>query len=196
MLGGRCKRMLDLIVGGAALILSLPLWGVCALLIKCSGSGPVFFRQTRIGLYGLPFQMYKFRTMHVDAEADTGPVWASDHDPRVLPACRWMRRSHVDELPQLINVLKGQMSLVGPRPERLEIMLGFEGIDRFKILKRLDALPGITGLAQIHKGYDTDHEGFAEKLEYDLKYIDTYSCRKDLLILIKTLPKFSDKMAK
>lgn len=190
------KRMMDLLLGSAALMASLPILTICMILIKCTSRGPVFFSQTRIGRFGLPFRMYKLRTMRNDAEVDTGAVWASDNDPRVIPACRWMRISHMDELPQLWNVIRGEMSLVGPRPERLEIMLGLELEDRFAILRRLDVKPGITGLAQIRSGYDSTVESFQLKLEYDMEYIEKHSFWRDLWIILCTIPRLRDPAAK
>lgn len=193
--GGKSKRLTDLILGSATVVLTLPVCLLCAAVVRLASPGPILYTQTRIGLFGLPFQMYKFRTMRVDAEATSGAVWAAEDDPRVIPACKWMRRSHLDELPQLINVLRGQMSLVGPRPERLEIMLNIEVEDRVKIVKRLDFKPGITGLAQIRSGYNTDQASFTRKLNYDMEYIDNHSFWGDLKIMALTLPKLWDSTA-
>jgi hypothetical protein len=110
------------------LLAALPVLLLCAVLIKLSSRGPVFYVQARVGKGGEIFNMYKLRTMRSDAEIDTGAVWAAKDDPRIIPGCRWMRHSHVDELPQLINVIKGQMSLVGPRPERPGILAELEKV--------------------------------------------------------------------
>lgn len=183
------KRLMDTILGAVALLFSLPVLGFCMLIIRLSSRGPGLLRQVRLGKDGRPFTMYKLRTMHHDAEAMTGAVWATDDDPRVIPVCRWMRRSHVDELPQLLNVLAGQMSLVGPRPERPEIA------DRLSehhedTHERLAVRPGITGLAQLRCGYDTTHEQFRHKLDADLEYIRTYCWWRDLAIIVRTVPCF------
>ena len=120
------KEIFDRLVGLITLILATPVILICVLIIKCSDRGPGFFTQKRVGKYRKQFTVYKLRTMRVDAETETGEVWASQRDPRILPACRWMRASHIDELPQLINVIRGEMSLVGPRPERGEIVTVLE----------------------------------------------------------------------
>ena len=110
------KEVLDIVLGFFLLILSLPILAGCAILIKLTSRGAIFFTQTRVGQGGKHFRMYKLRTMYSDAENRSGAVWCGDKDPRIVPACRWMRRSHVDELPQLLNVIKGEMGVVGPRP--------------------------------------------------------------------------------
>lgn len=186
------KGCTDIILGEVGLVLSLPLLLICAVIIKLSSRGPVFLRQTRVGKDGRLFEMCKLRTMYADAESQTGAVWASDNDPRVVPACRWMRHSHVDELPQLINVIRGEMSLVGPRPERPEILAEL-GQMHPTVRSRLAVLPGITGLAQIVCGYDTTPERFAHKLQADLNYIARRSWLLDLDILLATVPKFFDR---
>jgi len=183
------KEVVDVVLGFIALVLSLPLFGVCALIIKVSGRGPVFYKQARVGRAGRPFQMYKLRTMHHDAESEIGPVWAEDNDPRVMPACRWMRRSHVDELPQLINVIKGEMSLVGPRPERPEIVVKLEKVCP-EFNKRHMVRPGITGLAQLRNGYEASVEGARRKLQADLEYIKRRNWSTEIRILASTLTKF------
>jgi lipopolysaccharide/colanic/teichoic acid biosynthesis glycosyltransferase len=188
------KELVDILLGGLLLVLFLPLLAVCAVLIKLSSRGPVLFSQVRVGRGGRLFRMYKLRTMRQDAEAGSGAVWASAEDPRVIGLCRWMRRGHVDELPQLINVILGQMSLVGPRPERPEILAELE--KRYpNVRERLQVRPGITGLAQIRNGYDTDVEAFRHKLEYDLEYIRNQRWSQEVKILVGTLPKFRDHTA-
>ncbi len=188
------KEVFDVLVGAALLVLSLPLLALCALLIKLSSRGPIFFTQKRIGRDGVLFTMYKLRTMYADAESATGAVWAQKGDARVVPACRWMRRSHVDELPQLINVVRGDMSLVGPRPERPEILAELETVYP-EIRKRLAVRPGITGLAQVRNGYDTSVEAFREKLRSDLEYIERQNWSTELRILAATFGKLNDKEA-
>ena len=189
------KEVVDIVLGFVALVLSLPLLAICAVIIKLSGKGPVFFTQLRMGKGAKPFRMYKLRTMYSDAESRSGAVWAKNNDPRVMSACRWMRRSHVDELPQLINVVMGNMSLVGPRPERPEIMTELEKVYP-DIHKRLSVRPGITGLAQIRRGYDTTIEAVKHKLEADLQYISNRKWSTELRIMAATLTKLNDKGAR
>jgi len=133
--------------------------------------------------------------MYIDAEAQGQAVKAGANDPRVIPICRWMRRSHIDELPQLLNILHGEMSLVGPRPERPEL---FEELNRQlpKFEQRLAVKPGLTGLAQIYNGYDTDAASVRRKLDYDLNYIDNMSLNIDLKLLMATFSKFYDQGAR
>jgi len=188
------KRGMDLILGTLALILLLPVMLICALIIKLSSDGPVLYQQIRVGKDGRLFNMYKLRTMYADAEQTTGPVWATSDDPRVMPACRWMRRGLFDELPQLVNVLKGEMSLVGPRPERPEILTKLEAIYP-NIHKRHAVRPGITGLSQIRNGYDTTIESVRRKYAADIEYIATRGWGLELWILAATLPKFYDRSA-
>jgi lipopolysaccharide/colanic/teichoic acid biosynthesis glycosyltransferase len=188
------KRLMDIILGVVALILLSPAILLCALIVRFSSHGSVIYKQLRVGKDGKLFEMYKLRTMISDAEQTTGPVWAKADDPRVIPACRWMRRGHFDELPQLINVLKGEMSLVGPRPERPEIAAELR--ETFSdINKRLAVRPGITGLAQIRNGYDETLQGVRRKLNYDMEYIDSRGFGLELFILAATLPKFNDQSA-
>ena len=189
------KEVVDIILGFVLLSLSLPILAVCAILIKLSSKGPVFFRQTRVGKDGKHFRMYKLRTMYSDAESRSGAVWCGDKDPRIVPTCRWMRRSHLDELPQLFNVIRGEMSLVGPRPERPEILAELEEIYP-DIRKRLAVKPGITGLAQIRNGYDTTVEAFRHKLASDLEYIANRKWGTELRILFATVTKLHDRSAK
>ena len=189
------KEVVDILLGSIALVLSLPLLAVCALIIKLSSKGPVIYKQVRLGKDGIPFKMWKLRTMYVDAESATGPIWAKDGDPRVIPACRWMRKSHIDELPQLINVIKGEMSLVGPRPERPEIMEELKKVYP-EVVERLRVRPGITGLAQIRYGYDTDVKSYKRKLEADLEYIERQRWSTELKILAATVTKIRDGRAR
>jgi len=189
------KEVVDIVVGFVALVLALPLLAVCAVIIKLSSKGPVTFTQSRVGKDGKLFKMHKLRTMYTDAESACGPVWAKDNDPRVVPACRWMRRSHVDELPQLINVVRGDMSLVGPRPERPEILAELEKTYP-EVRRRLAVRPGITGLAQVRNGYDTSIEAFRHKLKADLEYIERSNWSTEIRILASTLGKFNDKASR
>jgi lipopolysaccharide/colanic/teichoic acid biosynthesis glycosyltransferase len=189
------KEVLDIILGFIAFAIALPVIVICALIVKLCSRGPVFFKQVRVGKDGRLFTIYKLRTMHLDAEQRSGAVWAQHGDPRVIAACRWMRRSHMDELPQLINVIKGEMSLVGPRPERPEILDKLEK-QYPQVRKRLAVRPGITGLAQIRNGYDTTVEAFRNKLEADLEYINSRKWTMEFGILARTLGKLRDRSAR
>jgi len=191
---GLAKEVVDIVLGFVALVLCLPVLGLCALIIRLSSKGPVFFTQNRVGKGGKLFKMHKLRTMYVDAESASGAVWASNDDPRVVVTSRWIRRSHLDELPQLINVIRGDMSLVGPRPERPEILAKLE--KRYpQVRRRLSVRPGITGLAQVRNGYDTSIDAFRHKLEADLEYIERSNWSTEIRILAATLGKFRDKSA-
>ena len=188
------KEVVDIVLGFLAFVLCLPLLLVCAAIIKLASRGPVLYTQIRVGKDGVLFRVYKLRTMPVDAEARTGPAWAKRGDTRVVPACRWMRRCHVDELPQLLNVIKGEMSLVGPRPERPEILAELEKTYP-DVRKRLAVRPGITGLAQIRNGYDSTVEAFRRKLAADLEYIEKRRWMAEFRIMTRTLTKLYDKEA-
>jgi lipopolysaccharide/colanic/teichoic acid biosynthesis glycosyltransferase len=188
------KEVADILLGFVALVLCFPVLAVCAVIIKLSSTGPIFYKQKRVGKGGKPFMMYKLRTMYSDAELATGAVWAARGDSRIAPGCNWMRGSHVDELPQLINVIKGQMSLVGPRPERPEILTELEKTYP-DVRKRLAVRPGITGLAQVRNGYDTTVEAFRAKLEADLEYIERRNWSMELRIMAATMGKFRDRTA-
>jgi len=188
------KEVVDVTLGFVALVLSLPVLGLCALIIRLSSKGPILFSQNRVGKGGKLFKMHKLRTMYVDAESASGAVWASKDDPRIVATCRWMRRSHLDELPQLINVIRGDMSLVGPRPERPEILADLQ--KRYpQVRRRLAVRPGITGLAQVRNGYDTSIDAFRHKLEADLEYIERRNWSTEVRILAATLGKFRDRSA-
>ncbi|MBI5093407.1 MAG: sugar transferase [Candidatus Hydrogenedentes bacterium] len=177
------KRALDVAASLCGLALALPLCIAAAIGVKLTSPGPVFFSQDRVGLRGRVFRVLKFRTMTENAEAGTGPVLSSDSDPRVTRVGRVLRRFRVDEIPQLWNVLKGEMSLVGPRPERPEFQAQFV-IENPLYERRLLVKPGLTGLAQIHGRYDTD---YAQKLRYDLIYVNSVSLATDLRILAATI---------
>jgi len=179
----RFKRVLDLIYLFVGLPLWLPLLLFTIVYARIVAGGPVFYRQERVGRHGELFSMVKIRTMYIGSEDETGPVLATRDDARVIPAIAWMRKMRFDELPQLWNVLVGDMALVGPRPERQELAEQFEtlipGYGR-----RHDIRPGITGLAQVHGGYHTD-PGF--KLGHDLQYLVNWSPVLDLQILLRTV---------
>jgi exopolysaccharide biosynthesis polyprenyl glycosylphosphotransferase len=152
--------------------------------IKCSSRGPVFYRQERMGLDGRRFVMLKFRSMVEDAEKSTGPVWAAEDDPRVTVVGRWLRQTNLDELPQLINVLRGEMSLVGPRPERPPLINEFrKSIPKYMLRHKVKA--GMTGWAQIH-GW-RGNTSLKSRIEYDLDYIENWSLWRDIKILTRTL---------
>jgi exopolysaccharide biosynthesis polyprenyl glycosylphosphotransferase len=185
------KRALDLVLATLALILAAPVFAVTALAIKLDSPGPVFFRQTRVGRYGHHFGCYKFRSMRTDAEllktllaaqneAD-GPVFKMKRDPRVTRVGAVIRKFSIDELPQLINVLKGEMSLVGPRPALPKEVVQY----RFEQLGRLNALPGITGLQQVSGRSDLSFERWTQ---LDLQYVSEQSLWQDIKILLKTIP--------
>jgi exopolysaccharide biosynthesis polyprenyl glycosylphosphotransferase len=179
------KRSFDLIGASLALVLSAPLLPIIALFVRLT-PGPVMFRQTRLGEGGRLFEIYKFRTMRTDAEEPGQPVWAGERDPRVTPVGRVLRRTHLDELPQLWNVLKGDMSLVGPRPERPEFVRLLEESIPFWS-RRLLIKPGLTGWAQVQCGYAADCRTTAQKLSYDLWYLRHRNVIVDLAICAKTV---------
>ena len=179
------KRTFDILAAGTALLLAAPLLLVTALLVRVSGSGPVFFRQQRLGEGGRLFQICKFRTMVQHAEADGVAVWAREDDARITPIGRVLRRTRLDELPQLWNVLRGDMSVVGPRPERPEFLELLRDTVPFWTRRHL-VKPGITGWAQVRRGYTADVMGTAEKLSYDLYYLKYRSLMFDLAIATQT----------
>ena len=179
----RFKRLLDLVLVAVFAPLWLPLLALVAAYQLAVAGRPVLFRQTRVGAGGRTFEMVKFRTMRVGAEEDGRARLAEVDDARILPACRWIRARRLDELPQLLNVLRGEMSLVGPRPERPELTAGFEA-ELPAYAKRHEVPPGITGLAQVNGRYHTDA---SYKLGYDLQYLANWSPVLDLEILLRTV---------
>jgi lipopolysaccharide/colanic/teichoic acid biosynthesis glycosyltransferase len=182
---GRCKRGLDSTLAVALLVLALPLVLVAAVLVKLTSRGPVFYSQTRLGKNSRPYSIYKIRTMVHDCERYSGPQWSRKGDPRVTPVGRLLRRTHLDELPQLWNVLCGEMSLVGPRPERPEFAVQLErAIPQYNA--RLQVLPGLTGLAQVQLPPDTDINSVRRKLRYDLYYVQHAGLGLDLRLLLST----------
>jgi len=180
------KRLLDFTISLLVLLIGLPLWVLLSLLVRVSSSGPAIYRQRRIGQKSREFTMYKFRTMKNHAEKETGPVWASEEDPRYTKLGKWLRKTRLDEVPQFFNVLKGDMSLVGPRPERPFFV---EKLAREIPLysRRHRVKPGITGWAQVKWHYDTSLEDVQQKVKYDLFYIENMSLRRDLQILFRTV---------
>jgi len=181
------KRVFDIFISLTAVILLSPLFLFTALLIKlCSPRGSVIFKQIRVGKYGKPFEMYKFRTMKMDAEKESGPVWAKENDPRLILCGKFIRKAHIDEIPQFFNVLRGEMSFIGPRPERPVF------VDKFKkeitdYEKRLAVKPGITGLAQVWHTYDETIADVRKKIKYDLLYIRKICLWTDLRIIFRTV---------
>ncbi|UCC81343.1 MAG: sugar transferase [Candidatus Zixiibacteriota bacterium] len=195
-------------------MISLPILLVVSVLIRLDSKGPVFYTQLRVGRnrrkggrrqmnldvndrrqfsdrrkengFGKPFKIIKFRTMYIDAEKHTGPVWASKKDPRVTGIGRILRKTRIDEIPQLVNVLIGDMSLVGPRPERPFFVAKLGNIIN-GYLERFDVKPGVTGLAQVEHKYDESIEDVDGKVRYDLKYIKSPSIVQDMKIILKTV---------
>ncbi len=199
------RRGINLLLALMAIMLTLPIMLFVAVLVWLTSRGPVLYTQVRIGLDrraqttgtqnhrreqdlgGQPFTIYKFRTMRVDAEQGSGAVWAQQRDPRVTAVGGLLRQYRLDELPQLLNVLKGEMNIVGPRPERPTIFAELrEHIAEYPLRQR--AKPGITGLAQINHHYDRSLEDVRTKVHYDLEYIRRRNLWEDLLIMLKTIP--------
>ena len=201
----KIRARLNFCIALVALVLLMPLMILIALAVKFTSKGPIFYSQPRVGLDrrrddaspgiyrrvqdlgGMPFRIYKFRTMTVDAERETGAVWASKDDPRITWVGRILRKARLDELPQLFNVMKGEMRIVGPRPERPAIFANLKTqVDNYHVRQR--ALPGITGLAQINQSYDTSIDSVRTKVQHDLAYIERQSLAEDFRIMLKTIP--------
>jgi lipopolysaccharide/colanic/teichoic acid biosynthesis glycosyltransferase len=198
-------RAMNVVIASVALILVSPVMVVFAILVKLTSHGPIFYTQPRVGidrrrsrdgsaydrrtrdLGGLPFMIYKFRTMFVGAETRHGAVWATQGDPRVTPVGGLMRKLRVDELPQLFNVIAGDMNIVGPRPERPSIFSRL-CVDIADYPLRQRARPGITGWAQINQSYDTSLDDVRRKVGYDLEYLARQGVGEDLMIMAKTVP--------
>ena len=187
-LGIRLKSAADYALAAVALLPAIPLMLMCGLLVRATSRGPAFYTQTRVGRSGRVFTLYKIRTMVHDCESLTGPRWSMPGDPRITRVGRLLRHLHLDELPQLVNVLKGDMALVGPRPERPEIVKKLRqivpGYDRRHALK-----PGITGFAQIHLPPDTCVRSVKNKLVYDLFYIRNRTPRFEAAMVLGTMLK-------
>lgn len=210
----RLKRIVDIAGASVGLLLTAPIFVIVPILIKLDSPGPALFRQQRVGqnrrngnrrrvnaeltserrngdrrkqnYHGKPFYIFKFRTMRQDAEKYSGPIWASKNDPRITSLGRFLRTSRLDEIPQLINVLRGDMSLVGPRPERPFFIEKLRSqIDSYD--QRMHVKPGITGLAQVKAGYDQDIDDVRKKLGFDLEYIRRRGVVQDLKIMMKTV---------
>jgi exopolysaccharide biosynthesis polyprenyl glycosylphosphotransferase len=180
------KRAMDLTVSFLVLVLGIPFFLLISIVQKLTSKGPILYNQERTGKNGKVFTMLKFRTMYTDAEKRSGPQWAVKNDPRVTPIGRFLRKSHLDELPQALNVFQGDMSLVGPRPERPFFVDQFvKEIPLYR--RRLNVRPGITGWAQVKHIYDTSIEDVKAKLKFDLYYIENMSIRMDMKIILNTL---------
>lgn len=177
------KQTIDSFVSLCSLCILFPLLVIVAILIKLDSPGPIFYKQERLGLSGKSFLIVKFRTMRADAEKN-GPQWANQNDVRITRVGYYLRKYRIDEIPQFINILRGEMSIIGPRPERPVFIKKFEkNVPDFR--KRLQVKPGITGWAQINGGYEIDPQ---EKLELDLYYIYNYSFSLDMKIIMKSIP--------
>ncbi|HAS8246874.1 TPA: sugar transferase [Vibrio vulnificus] len=192
----RAKRLFDLIFALLALLVTLPLFPLIALAIKVTSKGNIIYKQLRVGR-STPekmelFEIMKFRTMYCDAESRSGAVWAKENDPRITPVGRFLRKTRLDELPQLFNVLKGEMSLIGPRPERPDFYQRLEQEIPYFADRTYGVLPGITGLAQINQGYDTSIEDVRRKVGFDHSYalsLNSFSnwLQTDIAIIVKTI---------
>lgn len=201
----RATRMLNVVVAVVGIVITMPLWLLIAVAIKVTSRGPALYSQTRVGIDaraarrprndsrrredigGRPFTIYKFRTMRPDAESAGQAVWATSDDDRVTSVGRFLRATRLDELPQLWNVLLGDMNIVGPRPERPQLFKQLrQEIPHYQERQRVR--PGITGHAQVHLQYDTNIDDVRRKVEHDLEYIATRSLWQDIVIMLKTLP--------
>jgi lipopolysaccharide/colanic/teichoic acid biosynthesis glycosyltransferase len=201
----RLSRLFNVIVAGLMLVVASPIMLLAALAIRLTSPGPIFYMQTRVGidrrwnrtravrerrredLGGVPFTIYKFRSMRVDAELNGQAVWATQNDDRVTAVGRFMRKSRIDELPQLLNVIKGEMNLVGPRPERPSIFVRLrEQVDDYPLRQRVR--PGITGLAQISNPYDRDLDDVRRKVHFDMEYMKQQGVLEDVRIMVRTIP--------
>ncbi len=199
------NRIVNVMIAVVAIIVLAPVFVIVALLVRLTSPGPILYTQTRVGidrrsrralaLYdrrardagGSVFTIYKFRSMNVDAERVSGVVWAKPDDPRATPVGRFLRKTRLDELPQLFNVLKGDMNIVGPRPERPTIVAQLrKDISEYGLRHR--AKPGITGLAQINHAYDQSLDDVRQKIRYDLEYLRRQSVAEDVRIMLKTVP--------
>ncbi|PPL03464.1 sugar transferase [Parapedobacter indicus] len=179
------KRIFDIVFSTLVIVAGLPIYALLALITKVTSPGPIFYKQERIGKDQKPFYIYKFRSMRVDAE-QAGPQLASDDDPRITKWGKFMRKTHLDELPQFWNVLKGDMAIVGPRPERRHFIDEIkERKPEYMQLFRLK--PGITSIGQVHYGYAENVNQMCERVNYDLNYLDTMSLKTDMDIILQTV---------
>ncbi len=208
------KRTIDIISALVGLVLTLPVWILLPIIIKFDSPGSVFYSQVRVGVnrrkksrryhqrtdsterrdrerrrvdnHGRLFKMYKFRTMVQDAEKKSGPVWATKNDTRITRLGSFLRKTRIDEIPQFINILRGEMSLVGPRPERPSFVSDLsEKVENYT--DRLEVRPGLTGLAQVENGYDSSVASVVDKVGFDLEYIQNWSLYRDIKIILKTV---------
>lgn len=202
----RVARAMNIVIASVALALVSPIMLIFAALVRLTSPGPIFYTQARVGIDrrrarnnqypydrrardvgGLPFIIWKFRSMYIGAERSTGAVWATSGDPRITPVGRIMRKCRIDELPQLLNVIRGDMNIVGPRPERPVIFSRLcEDIQEYPLRQR--AKPGITGWAQINHSYDATIDDVRTKVRYDLEYLERQGVREDLRIMARTVP--------
>lgn len=199
------NRVVNLVLASLALAVLSPIILLVAIAVKLTSKGPAVYSQTRVGLDrrdtqvdalydrrkqdcgGIIFTIYKFRTMRADAERNSGAIWATRNDPRVTKLGRFLRRTRLDELPQLVNVIRGDMNIVGPRPERPSIFVRLrDDLPNYRLRQR--ARPGITGWAQINHTYDTSIDDVRAKIRYDLEYLERQSLAEDLKIMVKTVP--------
>ena len=179
------KRLIDIVISIIVILAFLPLWILVAIIIKVESRGPVFFKQKRVGQNEKIFEIFKFRSMIDKAEKETGAVWAEENDPRVTRVGKILRKLRIDEIPQFINILFNDMSLIGPRPERPQIVNRLK--NKIPLYNRRHRMkPGITGWAQIKGGYDTNIKDVQKKLKYDLFYLENMSLRMDLKIMLRT----------
>ena len=178
------KRVMDILVALVGVVVSLPIMVFAAIAVKCTSRGPIIFKQERIGLHNKPFRMYKFRTMEVQKPSQEAKGWTKKNDPRVTKVGKFLRRTSIDELPQLFNILKGDMSVVGPRPERPQFVEQFkEEIPRYMVKHQVR--PGLTGWAQIN-GYRGD-TSIKRRIEYDIFYIENWTMSFDVKIMFLTI---------
>jgi len=182
----RTKRIFDVAISASILLFFSPLWLIVAIAIRIDSKGSILYKQERVGKDGKDFMIYKFRSMIQNAEEKSGPQWAQKSDPRVTRIGKWIRKLRIDEIPQLFNILKGEMSLIGPRPERRHFVEKFKQEIPF-YTRRLRVKPGITGWAQIKSGYDASFDNVKTKLQYDLFYLENMSLRMDLKVIINTI---------
>ena len=199
------NRLVNVLLSAAGLLVAMPVLVIVSIIIKLTSRGPILYTQTRVGLDrrwrrtlaireariedlgGQVFTIYKLRTMRVDAERVSGAVWATENDPRVMPFGRFLRKYRIDEVPQLWNVLRGDMNIVGPRPERPSIVARLrQDIPSYRCRHRVK--PGLTGLAQINQKYDACLDDVRTKVNWDLRYIRSQSLWSDLQIMVKTVP--------
>jgi sugar transferase (PEP-CTERM system associated) len=180
------KRTIDLLISSTMLILLSPLIVLTAIIIKLDSKGPIFFSQERMGENRKPYMVHKFRSMRSDAEKSTGPVWAQENDDRITKIGHFIRKTRIDEIPQLWNILKGEMSFVGPRPEREHFVRELEEIIPY-YGERFSVKPGLTGWAQVSYGYGATVEDAIEKLNYELFYIKNMSILMDIMIVARTV---------